>query len=149
MSDLFAVAPWLETLRDTSAVIAALAVSLVSVSAAVKLPFISRPLKWIGRTFFANPLEAWLTRFLNDHQGPIHDTINATAEKVEAIDTQVQGMDGRLEAIEHEVLPNDGSSLRDAVSRNEDRCSKIDSELRELIATLNAPRPQGFPLGPW
>lgn len=135
MNEMFALAPWLETLRDTSAVIVAMAGAVVAVSAAAKVPFISRPVHWIGRTLFAQPVERWLTRFLNEHQAPIHETIKATAD-------QVKDLDGRLESIEHEVLPNDGSSLRDAVTRTETKCSALDTELRQLILSFTAPQPR-------
>lgn len=144
MNDLFAIASWLEALRDTSAVIVALAGAVVAVSAAAKAPLISRPVHYIGRTFFAKPIERWLTRFLNEHQGPIHDTINATAAKVDETAAKVDDLDGRLQAIEHEVTPNGGSSLRDAVVRNESHVQTIETELRQLLASLasSAPQPQ-------
>lgn len=134
MGDLFALAPWLETLRDTSAVIAVLAGTVVSVSAAIRVPVISRPLRWVGRTLFADPFEKWLDRVIGNHVTGVRETLDSTAAKVENIDD-------RLEAIEHEVLPNDGSSLRDAVSRTESRCDRIDAELARLLP-LYAPRPQ-------
>lgn len=134
MGDLFALAPWLETLRDTSAVIVAMGAAVVSVSAAAKVPFVSRPIRYVGRKLFSEPLEALFDRWVDKHLSTLTATVESTA-------TQVSEMDGRLEAIEHEVLPNDGSSLRDAVSRTESRCDRIDAELVRLIP-LYAPRPQ-------
>lgn len=134
MTDLLALAPWLETLRDTSAVIVAMGTAVVSVSTAAKVPFISRPIRYVGRKLFAEPLEAVFDRWLDKHVEALVTEIHATTEKVEEFD-------GRLESIEHEVLPNNGSSLRDAVSRTESRCDRIDAELTRLLP-LYAPRPQ-------
>lgn len=141
MTDLLAIAPWLETLRDTSAVIVAMGAAVVSVSTAAKVPFISRPIRYVGRKLFAEPLEAVFDRWVDKHLSNLTATVDTTAAQVAEIDGRVAGLDGRLESIEHEVLPNNGSSLRDAVSRTESRCDRIDAELTRLLP-LYAPRPQ-------
>lgn len=95
---LAAISPWLSTLRDTSAVVGALAACLVAVHAASKVPFVSIPVRWVGRTFFANPVESWLDRLISRHLEPVTEEIAK---------------------LKHEVMPNGGTSMRDAIDRLE------------------------------
>lgn len=110
---ILALSPWLETVRDTSAVIGALAACLVAVHAAARLPFISVPVRWIGRTFFADPLDGWFDRSMERHLEPIR---------------------AEMRELKNEVKPNGGTSLRDSVDRTEAKCEQLERKINALMA---------------
>ena len=95
---IVALSPWVESLRDSSSAVAAVAGALVAIAAAAKLPLISRPIRWAWSHLVAPPLAAWMDGVLHGHTQPIHD---------------------RIMTVEHEVRTNDGSSLRDVADRIE------------------------------
>lgn len=103
-----ALSPWLVSLRDSALAVAAVCGALVTIVAAAKLPLVQRPVLWVWRRLVAEPLAAWIDGLLHQHTQPLHD---------------------RLAVVEHEVIRNDGSSLRDAADRTEAQVHRISAHL--------------------
>lgn len=84
-----------------AATIGALCATVLAIAAVYRLPAVSRPLRWLGRTLIADPL----TRL-------IHGALDGWAANP---DGPIATVGQRLSAVEAQLQPNGGSSLRDRV----------------------------------
>lgn len=84
-----------------AATIGAICATVLAVAAVYRLPAVNRPLRWLGRTLIADPL----TRL-------IHTALDGWASNP---DGPIAAVGQRLAAVEAQLQPNGGSSLRDRV----------------------------------
>ncbi len=104
-------------IRDVATLIAAVAAAPVALAAASRVPVIRRPGQWLWRRLVAEPVTVWAHRTLDESP-----------------------LGRRLEAVEHEVRTNDGSSLRDVADRTEAGMGRIEQRLAdgdEHLASLD------------
>lgn len=88
--------------RTLAATIVAICGAIVAIVTVYRLPYINRPIRWVGRSLIAEPL-----------QRVIHGALNAWADEPEG---PVQRIDRRLSDVESQLRTNGGSSLRDRVN---------------------------------
>lgn len=99
----------LHDLREVVINAAVVCGALTAVATFLRLPTVSKPLRWLGRTLFGDPLSE-----------AFHDALNKWSE-------QKGGVCDRLDAIEYQLRPNGGSSLRDRVDSVEETVDAIES----------------------
>jgi hypothetical protein len=81
--------------------VASTIVGLAAVATALGLLARLRPVRWVGRTLIGQPVIRAFRREVGEVVAPIEAKVDALTHKVDAIDA--------------ELHPNHGSSLRDAV----------------------------------
>lgn len=102
-------------LRDWALAVGAVSGALVAIAAALRLPLIGRPLRYIAHHLIVHPLQIALRPI-------IHEAIDSSPAVV---------------AVRLELERNDGSSIKDAVDRIEQRLELGDhamGALREQLA---------------
>lgn len=103
-------------LRDWALAVGAVSGALVAIAAALRLPLIGRPLRYIAHYLIVHPLQIALRPI-------IHEAIDSSPAVV---------------AVRHELERNDGSSIRDSVDRIEDRLSERGEAMAAIRAQLCA-----------
>lgn len=93
--------------------IAITAGALVAIATAARLPIINRPGKWLWKRNVAGPIGGWIHQILTAHTAPI-------TERLDRGDARMGDIEARLTAIEHEMHPNSGRSMRDRIDATAD-----------------------------
>ena len=116
---IHALTPWIATMRDTAIAIGAVCGALLTIAAATKLPFVSKPLRWLWRELVSDPLRHWLGALIEEHFTPDR--------------ARMVLMEQKLAVVEHEVRTNDGQSLRDVADRNEATAKRMEEMAQILL----------------
>lgn len=106
------VPAWLATLRDSAIAIGAVLGALLTAAAAAKAPVVRRPVRWLWRRLVSEPLGGWV-------HGLFDRALAEDRARALRADERADEMHDRLKVVEHEVLTNDGESLRDVAERVE------------------------------
>lgn len=93
----------LQEILNIATAVAVLCGALVAVAAAARIPVVSRPIRWLGRTLIGDPISHAIG---------------------EALDRSTLGH--RVERVESQLLRNGGTSVRDAIDRLEDGQARIE-----------------------
>lgn len=84
---------------------------LVALATASRTP----PVRWLGRRLIGEPMTEWLARTVAEQVAPV---------------------DERLSAIEHEMHPNDGGSMRDQVDVTAEQVALLGLQVNEMRRNL-------------
>lgn len=122
------VALLVTALRDGALAAGAVAGALVAIAAAVRLPVVHRPVRWLWRRLVGEPATAWHHRSLES--SPLGQQLRATVDRVEVIGQQVT-------AIDRQVHPNGGGSLLDIARTNSERIGRIEGTGETVAAQLD------------
>lgn len=99
---------------------------LTVLGVAAKTPMVNRPGKWLYRTVVVDPFTQWLRR--------------TTEVTLEASPT-LNRLSDQVESVRHEVLPNNGGSLRDRVEDIADQCVDLRDRLDQHILNPDGGNP--------
>lgn len=86
--------------------------ALLTAAAAAKAPVVRRPVRWLWRRLVSEPLGGWV-------HGLFDRALAEDRARAVRADERADEMHDRLKVVEHEVLTNDGESLRDVAERVE------------------------------
>lgn len=113
-------------LRDWALAVGAVSGALVAIAAALRLPLIGRPLRYVARHLILLPLLALL-----------YAGLDASPVLVE-IRERLRRHEEDMAAVRSELTRNDGSSIKDSVDRIEDRLSERGEAMAAIRAQLCA-----------